>query len=153
MHAGESIRPTSPRVEAARAGTNPTVVCRLPSGWVFLGDMQYLPGYAILTADPMAASLNDLDEAGRAAFLCDMARVGDALTAVCGASRINYAVMGNTDPYLHAHIVPRYLSEVDEMRRNHPWAYPPAVMHGRPFDLDRDRELMRALAAHLLARP
>jgi len=139
----------NPRVEAARAGQNPTVVCRLPSGWVFLCDMQYLSGYAILSADPVVASINDLDEAGRAAFLTDMARVGDALIAVCGAYRVNYAVMGNTDPYLHAHITPRYQTEPDHMRHNHPWAYPREVMTGRPFDLARDRDLMLRLAAWL----
>jgi diadenosine tetraphosphate (Ap4A) HIT family hydrolase len=100
----------------------------------------------------VVASINDLDEAGRAAFLCDMARVGDALIAVCGAHRVNYAVMGNSDPILHAHIVPRYLDEADDMRHNHPWAYPRAVMDGSPFDAERDRDLMRRLAADLLRR-
>jgi diadenosine tetraphosphate (Ap4A) HIT family hydrolase len=78
-----------------------------------------------------------------------MARVGDALIRVCGAQRINYAVMGNSDPVLHAHITPRYADEPEEFIHNHPWAYPRAVMDGRPFDLTRDRELMQRLAAAL----
>lgn len=152
MHPTKHTPLTHPRVEAARAGTNPAAICRLSSGWVFLCDMQYLAGYAILMADPVVASINDLDEGGRAAFLCDMARVGDALLRVCGASRVNYAVMGTSDPVLHAHIIPRYLSEPDEMRRNHPWDYPAAVREGRPFDAVRDRELLQRLAADLEGR-
>jgi diadenosine tetraphosphate (Ap4A) HIT family hydrolase len=152
MHLSDQTPLSNPRVESARAGQNPKVVCRLPSGWVFLCDRQYLSGYAILTADPMVASINDLDEAGRAAFLCDMARVGDALIAVCGAHRVNYAVMGNSDAYLHAHIVPRYLDEMDDVRHDHPWSYPHAVIDGRPFDAQRDRDLMRRLAGALQAR-
>jgi hypothetical protein len=45
--------PTHPRIEAARSGTDPALVCRVPSGWVFLCTMQYLPGYCILQADPV----------------------------------------------------------------------------------------------------
>jgi hypothetical protein len=41
------------RVEAARAGTNPTVICQMPSGWAVLCDNQYLRGYTILLSDPV----------------------------------------------------------------------------------------------------
>jgi diadenosine tetraphosphate (Ap4A) HIT family hydrolase len=78
------------RVEGARQGTNATVICRLPSGWAVLGDVQFLPGYCLLLPDPVVGSLNDLDEAGRAAFLRDMARLGDAILRVTSAERINY---------------------------------------------------------------
>ena len=50
-----------------------------------------------------------------------MALVGDALLEVTGAYRINYAILGNTDPALHAHIVPRFLTEPDEYRKGPPW--------------------------------
>ena len=49
------------RVEAARAGTNPTVICRMPSGWAVLGDAQFLRGYSLLLADPVVADLNALN--------------------------------------------------------------------------------------------
>jgi hypothetical protein len=67
------------RVEAARAGTNPTVICRMPSGWAVLGDAQFLRGYSLLLADPVVADLNSLDEERRRLFLRDMAILGDAL--------------------------------------------------------------------------
>ena len=40
------------RVDLARKGKNPTVICRLRSGWVVLGDDQRLRGYSLLLADP-----------------------------------------------------------------------------------------------------
>ena len=43
---------------------------------------------------------------------------------VTGAYRINYAIMGNSDPYLHAHIVPRYSDEPEEYLHDQPWSYP-----------------------------
>lgn len=44
----------------ARAGTNPYVICRMRSGWLVIGDVQPLPGYCLLLADPVVPSLNDL---------------------------------------------------------------------------------------------
>ena len=47
----------------------------------------------------------------------------DALLKVTDAQRINYAILGNVEPALHAHVMPRYATEPDEMRTAHPWAY------------------------------
>jgi diadenosine tetraphosphate (Ap4A) HIT family hydrolase len=140
------------RLDMAHAGTNPTILCKVPSGWAAMCDMQYLRGYAILTADPEMASINDLTREKRIEFLADMTLVGDALLTVTGAFRVNYAIMGNVDAYLHAHIVPRYLSEPVEYRKNSPWSYPGEVMEGRMFDVERDRGLMDELARALQAR-
>ena len=133
------------RVESARTGTNPSVICRVPSGWVVLCDLQFLSGYCILLPDPVVPSLNDLNRKGRSEFLCDMATVGDALMEVTGAYRINYAIAGNTDPYLHAHIVPRYLTEPDELRKGLPWSHPQAEIDALLFDYNRDKPLMERL--------
>ena len=140
------------RVASARARTNPTVVCRLPSGWVVLCDMQHLPGYSILLPDPVVESLNVLNRTQRAAYLCDMALVGDALLEVTGAYRVNYAILCNTDPVLHAHIVPRFLTEPDENRRMPPWLYSREVMDSRMFDYERDKELIQRIAAAIQKR-
>lgn len=135
----------SKQVESARAGAEPALVCQVPSGWVVLCTMQYLRGYSILLPDPVVPSLNDLTRQQRASYLCDMAIVGDALLEVTGAYRINYAIMGNSDQVLHAHIVPRYRNEPDEFRLNVPWSYPQEVMSTLVFDLDRDKDLMSKL--------
>jgi len=134
------------RIENARKGINPSAVCRLASGWVFLADMQYLRGYCILMADPLVESINVLSESERSQFLSDMARVGDALLHVTGAYRINYAIFGNSDPVLHAHIVPRYANEPPQYLHNVPWSYPQEQMDANRFDADRDRELLNAIA-------
>jgi len=135
----------SKQVEAARAGIDPALICQVPSGWVTLCTMQYLRGYCILLPDPLVPSLNDLMQPARIGYLQDMAVVGDALLDVTGAHRINYAIMGNSDPVLHAHIVPRYLTEPEEFRRNTPWSYPQEIMDATSFDLNRDRDLILKL--------
>jgi diadenosine tetraphosphate (Ap4A) HIT family hydrolase len=133
------------QVENARKGNEPALICRVSSGWVVLANRQYLRGYCILISDPIVSSINDLANNERVAFLCDMAAVGDALMDVTGAYRINYAILGNTDPVLHAHIVPRYLSEPDQYRQILPWSYPQEMMDGFSFNFDRDNELKQRL--------
>ncbi len=135
------------RVAAAHAGTNDTVIARVPAGWVCIGDVQFLPGYCVLLADPVVPSLNDLAPAARAAFLADMARVGDALLALTGATRINYEILGNSEPELHAHIFPRYANEPEERRRMPVWFYDWAT--AERYDESKHGALKRAIAAAL----
>jgi diadenosine tetraphosphate (Ap4A) HIT family hydrolase len=113
----------SERVEQARTGANDKVICRLSSGWAVIGDVQFLTGYCLLLPDPVVPSLNDLSEPARARFLSDMARIGDAVLKVTNAQRINYEILGNSEPELHAHIFPRYATEATERRRMPVWFY------------------------------
>jgi diadenosine tetraphosphate (Ap4A) HIT family hydrolase len=140
------------RVEAARAGTNPTVVCRVSSGWIVLGDVQFLRGYSLLLPDPVVPDLNALTRQGRIAYLYEMTILGDALLEVTGAYRINYDILGNTEQALHAHVCPRYLTEPEELRRGPPWAYSKRQINQVPFDDTRDKALMDQLAEAIRRR-
>ena len=110
-------------VAAARAGTNPSVIARLPSGWAVIGDVQFLPGYCLLLGDPVVPSLNDLSCKARAQLLEDMVRIGDAILKSTDSFRINYEILGNAEPELHAHVIPRYASEPEERRLMPAWFY------------------------------
>jgi len=139
-------------VAEARAGTNPTVICKMPSGWAVLADTQYLRGYSILLSDPVVPSLNELNQDQRARYLLDMALLGDALLEVTGSYRINYAIFCNLDPALHAHVIPRYLSEPEDLRKSIPFNYDPAYQNSIKFDYARDQELMARIAAAIQKR-
>lgn len=119
----------------------------MKSGWAVLGDPQILPGYCLLLPDPVVPHLNALSGAARAAFLHDMARLGDAVLAVTSADRINYEILGNVEPALHAHVIPRYAWEPPERRRTavwlHNWAEAPA------FGVEAHGELAQRIAAEL----
>jgi catechol 2,3-dioxygenase-like lactoylglutathione lyase family enzyme/diadenosine tetraphosphate (Ap4A) HIT family hydrolase len=110
------------RVDALRKGTEPTFIARLASGWVVMGDPQLLPGYCLLLPDPVVGHLNELGGGARSRFLADMSALGDAVLAATGALRINYAVFGNVEPALHAHVIPRYANEPEAQRGLQPWA-------------------------------
>ncbi len=135
------------QVEAARAAREPRVIARLESGWALMGERQFLRGYALLLPDPVVPSLNALNGAGRARFLLDLARLGDAVLAVTGAVRINYAILGNLEPALHAHVIPRYADEPERLRTSHPWAYD--WQAGAPFDPGAHGELAARLRREL----
>ena len=86
------------RVALAHAGKNPSVICRMPSGWAVLGDTQVTSGYTILLSDPVVPDLNALSLEDRAVYLRDMSIIGDALLEVTGAALINYEIHGNYGP-------------------------------------------------------
>jgi diadenosine tetraphosphate (Ap4A) HIT family hydrolase len=121
--AAEPVTAIHLQVVAAREGRDPRVIARLFSGWAVFGERQFVRGYALLLPDPVVPNLNSLGARERIAFLTDMSRLGDALLKVTGAARINYAIFGNQDPALHAHVIPRYLDEPEGLRTEQPWAY------------------------------
>ena len=109
-------------VDRCRATQLPAAIAKLPSGWVIMGERQVLPGYCLLLPDPVVPHLNALDADARAQFMFDMALIGDVLLVVTAAVRINYAIYGNVDPALHAHIFPRDSAEPESTRTAQPWA-------------------------------
>jgi diadenosine tetraphosphate (Ap4A) HIT family hydrolase len=111
------------RVADARAGHDRTLLGRCESGWAVFGQRQFVPGYLLLLPDPVVPDLNALASGRRAQFLLDMSRLGDALMRIASPLRINYAIFGNVEPALHAHVIPRYRSEPEPMQTRHPWAY------------------------------
>lgn len=136
-------------VEACRAGSD-RVVARMRSGWAVMGDPQVLPGYCLLLPDPVVPHLNALSPTARDVFMSDLGRLGDAVLAATSALRINYAIFGNLEPALHAHVHPRYAHEPPQMRTSNPWSYDwsraPAfdvAVHGDIREAIR-RELVRA---------
>lgn len=110
-------------VAAAREGAEARVIAKLASGWAIFGERQFVRGYALLLPDPVVPHLNALGASERVQFLSDMSRLGDAVLRVTHALRINYAMFGNVEPALHAHVIPRFADEPAEMITAHPWAY------------------------------
>jgi diadenosine tetraphosphate (Ap4A) HIT family hydrolase len=109
-------------VDRCRAADHPPLVAKMPSGWVVMGERQVFAGYCLLLPDPVVPHLNAMSSASRARFLSDMALVGDAIIAATSALRINYAMFGNVEPALHAHIFPRSADEPAATRTAQPWA-------------------------------
>ena len=105
-----------------------------------------------MLSDPVATNLNALSRPERVQYLYDMSMIGDALLEVTGAYRINYEILGNSEPALRSHILPRYLSEPGELRKGPVWLYDRASRQSIKFDYQRDKELMDKISAAILSR-
>jgi diadenosine tetraphosphate (Ap4A) HIT family hydrolase len=126
------------------------MVAKVRSGWAVMGERQVFAGYCMLIPDPVTPHLNALASPRREQFLSDMALLGDAIMEATSALRINYAMFGNLEPALHAHVFPRYADEPLATRTAQPWAFDweaapeySDVLHG---------DLKRRIAA-ILGRP
>lgn len=127
-------------VEDCQAGTNPRIIARVNSGWVVLGSSQFLRGYCLIVPDPVVSDLNQLNAEQRKTLLYEMSVIGDALLDITGAVRINYEILGNLEPALHVHILPRFHEEPEELKTKPVWFYD---WDAAPqFDADRDKVLM-----------
>jgi len=144
------------RIGSALRGENPTVLARLDTSFAVIADTQFLPGYCVvLSDDPATDRLSDLPRARRLAFLADMDLVGAAVHAVCSRRdprfrRVNYAVLGNTDTYLHAHVQARYEWEPPDLVGGPIWNYPASVRQAPATMLGPQHDALRAeLAAEI----
>ena len=45
-------------------------------------------------------------------FMMDVRRASQAVAQVAGAERMNIAVLGNKEPHVHAHVIPRHATEL-----------------------------------------
>jgi diadenosine tetraphosphate (Ap4A) HIT family hydrolase len=137
------------RIGAALRGENPTVVRRLDSGFAVIGDVQFLPGYAVLLVDePHVQRLSELPKRKRLAFLSDMDRLGEAVERTCRQldpdfRRVNLEILGNTDPFLHAHVWPRFEWEPPELVGKPVWLYPPERWSDERFSLGPRHDVLR----------
>jgi len=141
----------SGRVARARAGEDPELLLRMPSGYAILGKQQPGPirGCCMLLPHEVVASPNDLGPAERAQFFDDLVLLGDAILEVTGAERINYLVLCNQVPELHGHCIPRFASEDSRLRLMGPFeAYDFSSAPGADVE-GADRELHAALRAAL----
>lgn len=136
------------RVDDCRNGSNPKTIVRVRSGWVVLGDVQFLRGYSLLLPDPVVTDLNALERAQRETFLYEMSVIGDALLSVTDAYRINYEILGNTEAALHAHVFPRYRNEPEARRKMPVWSYD--WENALQFNKTRDQGLMEKIGSYVL---
>jgi diadenosine tetraphosphate (Ap4A) HIT family hydrolase len=138
------------RIGTALRGENPTVLRRLDEGFAVIGDVQFLPGYCVLLTDsPHATRLTDLPRPRRLRFLADMELLGEAVERVCARHdpafrRVNLEILGNTDPFLHAHVWPRYAWEPPDIVGRPAWLHPPGSWSDPAHALGPRHDALRA---------
>jgi diadenosine tetraphosphate (Ap4A) HIT family hydrolase len=148
------------RIGSAHDGTNPTVLARLPESFAVIGDVQWLPGYCVLlTDDARVTRLSDMARERRLRYLGSVDLLAEAVERACAEAdtqfrRVNIEILGNTDPYLHTHIWPRYEWEPAELRGHPVWLYPRANWTDQSTALGARHDRLRsAITTHLARTP
>ena len=136
------------RVEACRAGADPTCIARLAAGWAVMGDRQVLPGYCLLLPDPVVPHLNAMAAEAQAEFLADMARLGQAVLEVDGRRAHQLRAIRQPRARAARARVPALCVGTGDLRTAHPWSYD--WTKALPFDPGRDGALLAALRERLL---
>ncbi|HZT97157.1 MAG TPA: HIT family protein [Chloroflexota bacterium] len=72
---------------------------------------QFVPGYSVLLCRRHVREPYDLGDSDRSLFFDDMMRVGRALDEVFSPLKMNFTMLGNAVPHLHAHVLPRYYGD------------------------------------------
>lgn len=76
----------------------------------FVSDHRF-PGRCVVTLHRHATELFDLSPALRSAFADDVSAAARAIKLAVNAFKMNYEILGNSDPHLHCHLIPRQLDE------------------------------------------
>jgi diadenosine tetraphosphate (Ap4A) HIT family hydrolase len=145
------------RIGAALRGQNPTVMIEMASGWAVIGDTQFLPGYSVmLSRHADATKLSDLARADRLQFLADTDLLAQAVETACAAfdpgfRRTNIDILGNADPFVHAHVFPRYEWEPVELVWRPVWLYPLSSWTDPSHQLSSQHDPLRAAITSELA--
>jgi len=142
--------------EAALAGVPPGYRCEtcgfelwlpiaeLSCSTLGLYDDARFPGRCLLVLHEHVEDLTTLPTAIAHHFLDDLRAAERAIRVVTGAGRMNWAVLGNVEPHLHAHLVPRTTGGATATLS--PWEHPLTATRLQP---ERRDQLMRFLSAEV----
>jgi diadenosine tetraphosphate (Ap4A) HIT family hydrolase len=87
-------------------------IAELSISTLFLYREQRFRGYCLLSFSAWdAASLDTLNDNEYNLFAQDLRTASKAIRSVCNPDHMNYELLGNTNPHLHWHIIPRYKTD------------------------------------------
>lgn len=95
-------------------------VAKLSVSSLGLYDDARFPGRSILLLDNHYDDMVSVPEDVLNSFMADAREAMQAIKKATGCSRVNFAVLGNREPHVHAHLIPRY-PETEEFPDCSPW--------------------------------
>lgn len=101
-------------------------LARLSVSTLGLYDDGRFPGRSIVVFNRHVEDLVALDEDEARSLIADVQRASRAIMSSTGAPRVNYAILGNVEPHLHVHIIPRGTAS-DPLPKRTPWEHPRPV--------------------------
>jgi diadenosine tetraphosphate (Ap4A) HIT family hydrolase len=138
-------------IDRIKANSFRDFVAELKSCYVILGDQQFYRGYCVLLAKLHATELYLMPADGARLLSDEMRLVAEAIAAVVKPWKMNYECLGNSEPHVHWHLLPRNENEPDEMRRVPVWLRPESERKVTLDENDR-RALIASIRSQLAIR-
>ncbi len=148
------------RITQIQEDTNPYFVAELQTGYVVLGDFQYFHGYTLFLCKQHVSELHYLEQSVKMHFLEEMSLVAQAVFECFTPLKLNYELLGNSEPHLHWHLFPRQSNEA--MLRSPVWLVDKSIRYAdiaRPnadqiqsLKLDLLEKLEKTAAGHIIRR-
>jgi diadenosine tetraphosphate (Ap4A) HIT family hydrolase len=91
--------------------TSPFLIKEFSTGYAVLSKYQYNKGYVLFLYKKHITELHQLKDRERKRFLYEMSLVAKAIFKTVKPAKMNYELLGNTEPHLHWHLIPRYRGE------------------------------------------
>lgn len=110
-----------------------------------LSDAQGYAGWSVLLLKTHEEHLDRLPPERQQRLAADLARVAAAVRAVFAPRRINYECLGNVQPHVHWHVIPRHAD--DPQPDAAVWVRPAAERERRASVVERDHRVARLRAA------
>lgn len=82
-------------------------------------DSRYF-GRCLLVLNEHHEAFEELPEDLMLSYMVDVRKSIHAIKGITGSQRVNLAVLGNREPHVHAHLIPRY-AEQEEFPDCSPW--------------------------------
>lgn len=117
---------------------------RLDVSTLGLYDDARFPGRCLLVFHRHEEDLGTLSTVEAHQLMEDLRRAGRVILAVTKAPRMNYALLGNKEPHIHFHLIPRSTS--DPVSHLTPWHHPEPR---RDLTADRRAKLLEEIRGRL----
>lgn len=115
---------------------------------VGLYDDKRFPGRLLLSLRDHYDHLDEVPDGLLTDLTRDIKHVSRVLRDGLGADRVNVAVLGNLEPHVHAHVIPRYQAR-EPLPARAPWQDPRPLIKFATEELDRViSDLSEKLALH-----
>ena len=138
-------------IEAIKGNKLDGFVIELVTGYVMLSRFLWAGmGYTVFICKEHLPELHMLQEDFKMKFLSEMAFVAEAAFNVFKPEKLNYELLGNSEPHMHWHIVPRVSGDTPE--RGPIWTLPKSVLYDEkniPAP-ERMRKMTSALKSEIL---
>ncbi len=99
------------KIEMIKKGEHPGFVHEFESSYLVVGDHQFYDGYCLLITKTCVRELHELDRDEYNNVCDELYLASVAINKAFKPWKLNHMCLGNQDPHIHWHILPRYESD------------------------------------------